>query len=787
NGTATITYHALDSGCGNQPNQPHQPCPNGGVDISSPDQTFTITVNAVNDAPVAANTSFTAQANMKIQGVSVPLASATDPDKTNGDLAYTSFDDGYTPTFTVNNITVGGSSPCTGATISNINTSTGTFDFDPAPGFTGQCTLNYTVNDSGNPAPAKTSAAATITVTVNGPIIWFVNPNAASNGVGTLSSPFKLLASATDVNHLGNLAANQRVFVYSGTTEANVGVSLTGVQTSTSPSINQTQARASAQWLIGQGVIGTSFDSVMGISPPNGTITRPTISNTASTANGLRPTIKGTVAVKENCFVSGFNIDVSAGSTKGLTNTASLSAGTSGSTVDVKDVNVTSAGGNAVDFSNAQTVNYATSDSTNSPNVLVSTTGSALSVVNTTIGASGMTFKSISAGTAASGPTTGIVLNNTGATAGLTVTGTGTTAGSGGTIQKSGQGATFTSTKNLSLKNMNFTNANSGNGTCNNVDDSTFNSGCQAGINMSSVTTATLDNLVMDNGTTGGQIGINGQTVSNLTISNSTVKNFGDAVQENILRFFNLTGTCSFTNSTFQKPGDAIADIRNNTGTLTLTIDNTTFTDTASSVAGSQGLDITSTSSATMTVNIGVTTGCNFTKILNAGYQVIAKQTSTINTNVVNSTFDQQTASVGRAVDISAQDTAQVNFNINHNTKLYGKGGSAVNIFGIKNAVLQGRIDNNTDVREGGIDSPGTAINVHPEDSSHGIIEISGNTITGIGSSSDYGINAFNHGDGASLHSPTTTTSPSSPARVAAPRTSTSRIFSPALITARAP
>src|SRR2546430_2711812 len=82
-------------------------------------------------------------------------------------------------------------------------------------------------------------------------------------------------------------------------------------------------------------------------------------------------------------------------------------------------------------------------------------------------------------GTVASGPTNGIILNNTGATAGLTVSGTGTTPGSGGTIQKTDQGAIFTSTINLSLKNMNFTNANSGNGTCNNVDTSTFNSSCK--------------------------------------------------------------------------------------------------------------------------------------------------------------------------------------------------------------------------------------------------------------------------------------------------------------------
>src|SRR5207247_4211804 len=99
-----------------------------------------------------------------------------------------------------------------------------------------------------------------------------------------------------------------------------------------------------------------------------------------------------------------------------------------------------------------------------------------------------------------------------------------------GTIQNTVQGALFTSTSNLSLSNMNFTNADSGEGTVNNIDGPTFNSAAQAAINMSGVSTAAFTNLnVNGNGGTGGvQVGINGQTVSNLTIANSTVSGFGD-------------------------------------------------------------------------------------------------------------------------------------------------------------------------------------------------------------------------------------------------------------------
>ena len=69
-----------------------------------------------------------------------------------------------------------------------------------------------------------------------------------------------------------------------------------------------------------------------------------------------------------------------------------------------------------------------------SPNTASATSGGAVIVENTTIGAPGLTFRSVSA----NGAVNGIRLVNTGATAGLTVTGGGSVAQggdvSGGTI-----------------------------------------------------------------------------------------------------------------------------------------------------------------------------------------------------------------------------------------------------------------------------------------------------------------------------------------------------------------
>jgi hypothetical protein len=77
---------------------------------------------------------------------------------------------------------------------------------------------------------------------------------------------------------------------------------------------------------------------------------------------------------------------------------------------------------------------------TGAGNTISSGTGIALNVTDTNIGASGLSFRSVSH----SGGANGIVLSNTGSTNGLQVTGDGSTAGSGGSIVNStgGDGAT---------------------------------------------------------------------------------------------------------------------------------------------------------------------------------------------------------------------------------------------------------------------------------------------------------------------------------------------------------
>jgi len=309
NGTATISYHAHDNGG----------TANGGVDNNpaspSPDLTFTITVNAVNDPPVVvAPAAFAVQANMKRTGLTGLLGNVSDT----ADAGVGTIPCVPTP-FTVTSGSISATTPA-GGTISNVNLSTGTFDFDPPPGVTGDVTFTYTVSDTGCPGVAI-SAPVTVHVTVSGPVIWFVNPtsaNPAAAGDGRLSNPFTRLDQATTAIGLN---ASQRIFVFTGfgSTVAGTTVTLQGSGT-----------QAAAQWLVGQGAIDAGgFDTLMGISPPAGTIARPTI-------NGTRPNILGTVTMKDNTVVQGLNINVSAGATKGLT---ALNWGTN-TALTIKDVNV---------------------------------------------------------------------------------------------------------------------------------------------------------------------------------------------------------------------------------------------------------------------------------------------------------------------------------------------------------------------------------------------------------------------------------------------------------------
>ena len=458
---------------------------------------FVLTVTAVNDAPTAPARSYTAHTNMRI---SIPAASgllggAADANDVAGNPD-------WTPAFTVG--TVNGVAPTGGTitvTIPNRGTVTttaggpqaGAFDFDPAPGVTGAVGFTYTVCDSGEGPPATAcSAPATVTFTVSGPVIWFVDPAAPGPGDGRLGSPFRFLSGnpgaandAADVD-----AAGHRVFVYAGTATSGIALNTGG-------------------WLIGQGVSppapGAGFDDLFGISPPAGTLARPAI-------GGGTATVRGTVTLNTGAVVKG--LAIAAGASPGLNDPAAAISG-----VTVEQVAVTTTTGTAVTLSDA---------------------GGALSLTSVS----------------ASGAANGIVLRNTTGSFAVTGDGDTSVGGngSGGTIQNTtGDGVLLANARNVSFTNVGIQGAGgrgvAGTGvvdfafTHSTVDSSGTGLGAEAAnLGFNTTSAGTENNL-------SGSVTITGNVLTHASYHGVDIHNFSGTISDAVISRNTITSTTSTATS----------------------------------------------------------------------------------------------------------------------------------------------------------------------------------------------------------------------------------------------
>ena len=651
-GSATVTVVLRDDGG----------TANGGANELAP-QTFTLTVTAVNDAPTAVAQSYTAQTNMR-RTIAAPglLEGAADDPDVSGNPA-------YIPTLTVG--TVSATTPA-GGTITNLNPATGAFDFDPPPGVTGNVTFTYTVCDTGDPAPGLCSAPATVTFAVSGPVIWFVNPTVTGPGDGRLSNPFRFLSgNAGTTNDADDVdAASHRVFVYAGT--ATGGLALN-----------------TGEWLIGQGVTNAptnTFDALMGITPPAGTLARPAIGTGTAT-------VQGTVTLNTSAVVRG--LALSTGAAAGMNDPAAAITGvtvdqvavatTTGTGVNLSDVGgaltftgLTTSGGTGASLtgSNAGATftfagGVAISSGTNpgfvatgggtvavtgATNTITSPSATALNVANTTIGPAGLTFQSVSSGnaTAAADPATGIVLNTTGASGGLTVTGVTGTAGSGGTIESTTtRGASFVNARNITLRNMRFTgNGTAGAGVLNSLCADALNQsttalatvsglGCQANVYLQATTTVVLDTVQANQSRA---IGIWGNGVNGLTLTNVEARQNGDQVLEDGVQLVNQAGTVTVTGGVFKDNAARSFEIQNNSGSPTVTTDGAAFGNTNFPTAGG-----TAPSPSNATANGAVLFATNGTN------------SASITSTTRNSTFDK-VYSIAFFVDMAGNTSQNVTF-----------------------------------------------------------------------------------------------------------------------------
>ncbi|MEI7908792.1 MAG: choice-of-anchor Q domain-containing protein [Verrucomicrobiota bacterium] len=606
----------------------------------------------------------------------------------------------------------------------------GTFTYTPTAGYTGADGFTYTLSN-GVAGGDLLSTTGSVSLTVSGPLVWYVDAVAGDDaaGDGSLAKPFKTLTKASSVDGPG-----QTIFMYSGSYGA--GLVLENGET-----------------LVGQGAVG-SFDVVLGIAPGSDTPARPALSGTNPTLNGgivlgsgnslngltcgsfagtsIGGTGFGTLAVTHVTINngsgpalvlsngtlggSGFSAVSSAagannvsltniagtfglgggalggassdafvmnggagsityvGTISNATAKAVLITGKTGGTVTLSG-NVSSTGtginlgsntGAVINFTGTLTASTGTStafsatgggtvSASDPTSTLTTTTATALNVANTTIGAGGLVFTSITAG---AGPNNGIVLDTTGTSGGLSVTGSGS-ANSGGVISgktgsdgstTAGSGIYLNNTSNVALANI------------------SLQGNQNYGIRGNNVTGFALDHSLVGTLTTNG-------TSSTADIDATGFQGEGG------VRFYNLLGTATISNSTLDNGFSRTLAVSNDGGTLTnLTLSNSVVRNSLTASTASDAMYLQSQGAATI-ANLTVTAGTQFSAARQCAIQTSAKTGSTMNIAIDGSSFKNTNASVVSASNLlvfnGTGTNTWVTFNLSNNSFTQGNGVAA--------------------------------------------------------------------------------------------------------------
>jgi hypothetical protein len=161
---------------------------------------------SVRSTPIGFNDAFNVLGNVRIQvpdGASDLLANDIDPET------------GNNTGLTITTLAGDASAPFAGTSVNGgqvtATAGDGSFQYNPAPGFTGTDTFSYTTTDSSGGG----TSTATVTLTVTG-VIWFVNSAADPGGDGRLTTPFNCLVGAGCFDPVAADDAGDNIFLYSG-------------------------------------------------------------------------------------------------------------------------------------------------------------------------------------------------------------------------------------------------------------------------------------------------------------------------------------------------------------------------------------------------------------------------------------------------------------------------------------------------------------------------------------------------------------------------------------------
>lgn len=618
--------------------------------------------------------------------------------------------------------------PCTttnGGTVT-LNTD-GSFTYNPPASFTGNDTFAYTVTDNHG-----LTDTGTVTFAVANRI-WWVDSDAAGAGTGTSNDPFQALASAqtaslvNDTIFLYNRGANYTAgFVLkSGQKLCGHGVDLafcsgltapTGTTfpaTSTRPTIENASGHvvtlnqnntvqgvtlgnsgAAANFALFGTAFGTLNLQIVTINTNNGAISLATGSTTSSftsvTSTGGTNNISLT-SVNGNIIVTTGNLSGASGNAVNIVGgTAAMSFGTSISNTTAKAVNIQNKTSGTVSFSAAinslgagtgisllnntgTTITFNGSLTLNTGsntaftatgggtlnvfigiNTINTTTGTGVNIRNMIIGASGVTFRSVTTNGAANG----IYLENNSGSGTFTVAGTGS-AGSGGNIQNStSDGVYLSGVSNVSLNFLNIT--------------------------------------------TTGQHGIFGTLVNNLSLSNMVLSNTGNADNEDALFFAtagvaNVTGNLVLNNVDISNFLERGLNLLNNSGSLTITINNgSSFSDNHDTF-GSTAVSVESTGTASIQLNVDNTT---FDNVEGPSIDFRGGSSGTNDANYTNLTSTNgggpDNFPSGGGLQVISLNGASVTFDIAGNLLSNTIEGIVIATAGTTGGDLNGTISNNT-------------------------------------------------------------------------------------------
>ena len=659
NGAATLSIDTSDLA--------HNPAP-----AQTDTDDVAITVNPVNDAPVADDDPFgDALGNTRF----VVGTTSTGPRLTvAGDVL-----DGDTDVDTpAASLTAGPASitstQCTGTCAGNVTMEAdGEFTYDPKPGFTGTDTFTYTVSDNDAAAPANQTDTATVTITVVGPLVWYVEGDAGPAGDGRSHSPSKTLSALSTGGGLDGLdGSGDIIFVHDAASSYAGGLALEPNQqvlgephsldvdpAGATPLQNDIVPAGGANPVILSGLVLSTNNTIQGINLGN-------VAGAALSGTAVGTAVMNTATPGQIDNQAGQAVQISGGSLNmAFSSVSSTGAGANAIALNSVSGTFTANGGTLADATGADVSLTGGSSNFTYGGTISDDVGQLVAISGETAGTKDFNGNITDLGDGDGG---GISLtSNTGATirfdGGLTLATAGNPAFSatgGGTLAVTDPAGAVT---NL-LATSTATALNVANTTIS-ADDLTFqrissngapsgivlnNTGAAGGlavtgdgsansggtIQSSSGPGISLTNvlggvdLTRTNVTGGSDDGIRGTTVAGFTLADGQVTGNGNAGGEHGLDFAGLTGTSTLTDSNVSSNADSNVVVSNASGTLNLNVNRGTY----SGAAGGQGDGIFVESTGTGSQNLNVQGPITFSNNVGDHIQHSGAPTSTADSDV---------------------------------------------------------------------------------------------------------------------------------------------------------